>query len=52
MLDKLKSLFAGDKPQEKGEADVSLAFAALLVEAARADQLYEAREIGIIDRNA
>lgn len=50
MLDKLKSLFAGGKPQEKEEADAPLAFAALLVEAARADELYEAREIRIIDR--
>ncbi len=52
MLDKLFSRFQrqSDSPQTEDGEPLHLAFAALLVEAARADEKYEPHEIAIIDR--
>ncbi len=51
MLDKLRALLAGREENRTGEepADLPLAVAALLVEAARADETYAEEEKTIID---
>lgn len=50
MLDKLFARFKAEAPQESAEAQLELAFAALLVEAARIDETYDDRETAIIER--
>lgn len=49
MLDKLRSLLAGPARPREAAPDLALAVAALLVEAARADEVYDDREKEIID---
>lgn len=52
MLDKLFGYFSTEPSQPKPEFDpLQLAFAALLVEAARADETYAGDEVAIIDRS-
>jgi len=51
MFDKFFDRFKNEAPNEASEAQaLELAFAALLVEAARVDENYDASEIEIIDR--
>lgn len=50
MLDKLFARFKAGTPQASAEAQLELAFAALLVEAARIDETYDGREKAIIER--
>ena len=50
MFDKLFDRFKQEAPQEAADDGLEIAFAALLVEAAHADEYYEPGEAVIIDR--
>ena len=50
MLDAFLRKLTNKKPESRGDDPLQIAFAALLVEAARADEDYAAAEIDIIDR--
>lgn len=50
MLDKLFARFKTEAPEAAADAQLELAFAALLVEAARIDQSYDEKETAIIER--
>jgi len=49
MLDRLRALFGRSDPAPAGPNPMRLAVGALLVEAARADEIYETREKRLID---
>lgn len=51
MFDKLFQRFQSEAPEENADAELELAFAALLVEAARVDENYDDAEIVIIERS-
>lgn len=50
MFDKLFQRFQAEEPEANAETQLELAFAALLVEAARIDENYAESEVAIIDR--
>ena len=50
MFDKLFQRFKNEAPEENSGAELELAFAALLVEAARIDEVYDEREKAIIEK--
>ncbi|WP_375202374.1 tellurite resistance TerB family protein [Hyphococcus sp.] len=50
MFDKLFQRFQAEEPEANAETQLELAFAALLVEAARIDENYDESEVAIIDR--
>lgn len=50
MLERFKSLFGGDRPKQSESLSLELAVAALLVEAARADEDYTDLERALVDR--
>lgn len=50
MLDKLFARFKAEESETNAESQLELAFAALLVEAARIDETYDEQETAIIER--
>ncbi|MBI1365969.1 MAG: TerB family tellurite resistance protein [Alphaproteobacteria bacterium] len=50
MFEKLRAFFAAPRPPAEAENELGVAVAALLVEAARADEFYDDTERGLIDR--